>query len=122
STREIIGYDVDFCRAVAKAIGVPLEVKPVAVEARIPELIQGRVDIVAAAMGYSDARAQQIGYSKTYFVSRQRILVHSNAGIANWDQLAGKKISAIKGSDTEAFIRQLMPKVQTVTFQDPATS
>jgi polar amino acid transport system substrate-binding protein len=65
TTREIIGYDVDFCRAVAKAIGVSLEVKPVSVEARIPELTQGRVDIVAAAMGYSDMRAQQIGYSKT---------------------------------------------------------
>ncbi len=122
ATREIIGYDVDFCRAVATAIGVPLEVKPIAVEARIPELIQGRVDIVSAAMGYSDARAQQIGYSKTYFVSRQRILVRADAGIANWDQLADKKVSAIKGSDTEAFIRQLIPKAQTVTFQDPATA
>src|SRR5882724_7579914 len=47
-TREIVGYDIDMCRMVAEAMGVKLEVKPMSVEARIPELLQGRVDILAA--------------------------------------------------------------------------
>ena len=62
-TREIVGYDIDICRKVAESLGVALEIKPMAVEARIPELIQGRVDILAANLGWSKERAQQIDYS-----------------------------------------------------------
>jgi hypothetical protein len=40
-TREIVGYDVDTCRAVARALNVKLELKLVSVDARIPELMQG---------------------------------------------------------------------------------
>lgn len=39
-TREIQGYDIDYCAAIAKSLGVKLEIKPVSVPARIPELQQ----------------------------------------------------------------------------------
>ena len=101
ATREIVGYDVDIA-APSRTFGVPLEVKPIAVEARIPELIQGRVDILGGD-GLFRRPGAQIGYSKTYFVSRQRILVRKDDRHRQCP--ADKKISAIKGSDTEAFIR-----------------
>ncbi|WP_164139902.1 transporter substrate-binding domain-containing protein, partial [Stenotrophomonas maltophilia] len=69
--RQIVGYDVDICQKVAESLGVALELKPIAVEARIPELIQGRVDILAANLGYTPERAQQIDFSFSYFVSQQ---------------------------------------------------
>src|SRR3569623_769664 len=52
-TREPQGYDVDFCAAVAKALGVKLELKLISVPARIPELMQGRVDVLAANLGWT---------------------------------------------------------------------
>ena len=36
-TRAVVGYEVDICKAVADSLGVPLELKLIAVEARIPE-------------------------------------------------------------------------------------
>src|SRR6218665_3332065 len=48
-TREIIGYEVDLAQAVAKKLGVKLKLKQLAVAARIPELQQGHVDILAAS-------------------------------------------------------------------------
>ncbi len=80
-TRETVGYEVDICKAIAKDLGVKLELKLLAVEARIPELTQGRVDLLSAALGYSDERAQQIDFSLTPFVSRQMILVKSASDI-----------------------------------------
>src|SRR6478609_2585466 len=56
-TRETQGYDVDFCAAVAKALGVKLELKLISVPARIPELMQGRVDVLAANLGWTPDRA-----------------------------------------------------------------
>ena len=37
-TREIIGYEVDLARAIATRLGVKLQIKQLAVAARIPEL------------------------------------------------------------------------------------
>lgn len=118
ATRETVGYDVDLCRAVAADLGVTLEVKPIAVEARIPELMQGRVDIVSAALGYTLDRAKQIDYSNTSYVSMQKMLVKSGAA-TTLDDLATKKISAPKGSTSEKYLRAVLPEATVLTFQDP---
>lgn len=47
-TREMPGFDVDLCNAIAKQLGVTAEVKPVSVEARVLEVKLGRVDITVA--------------------------------------------------------------------------
>jgi polar amino acid transport system substrate-binding protein len=121
-TREIVGYDVDICRKVADALAVKLELKPMSVEARIPELAQARVDILAANLGWTKERAQQIDYSYSYFVSQQKVLVAADSGIATLEQLAGKKVSALKGSSSEQAVRRVIPTAETVTFQDSSSA
>lgn len=121
-TRQIIGYDVDMCQKVADSLGVTLELKPIAVEARIPELIQGRVDILAANLGHTKERAEQIDFSYSYFVSQQKLMVTKESGLTSIDKLAGKKITAIKGSSSEQGVRRLIPTAETVTFQDTSSA
>lgn len=118
-TREITGYDVDFCKAVAKSLGVKLDLKPIAVAARIPELQQGRVDVVIANLGWSAERAEQIAYSNQYFASQQKVAARKESGFAKVQDLAGKRISATKGSSSEMAVRKALPTATTVTFQDP---
>jgi polar amino acid transport system substrate-binding protein len=122
STRKIVGYDVDMCQKVADALGVKLELKPMSVEARIPELQQGRVDILAANLGWSKEREKQIDYSYSYFVSRQMILVRANSGVTELSQLAGKKVSALKGSSSAQGVRRVIPEAETVTYQDSSSA
>jgi polar amino acid transport system substrate-binding protein len=121
-SRQIVGYDVDICQKVADAIGVPLELKTIAVEARIPELSQGRVDILAANLGYTAERGKQIQFSDTYFVSQQKLMTTKESGFTTIDQLNGKKISALKGSSSEQGVRRLIPTAETVTFQDTSSA
>ncbi|KQS82471.1 cysteine ABC transporter substrate-binding protein [Methylobacterium sp. Leaf361] len=121
-SRQIVGYDVDICQKVADAIGVPLELKTIAVEARIPELTQGRVDILAANLGYTAERGKQIQFSDTYFVSQQKLMTTKESGLTAIDQLAGKKITALKGSSSEQGVRRLIPTAETVTFQDTSSA
>lgn len=121
-TRQIVGYDVDICQKVADALGVSLELKGIAVEARIPELLQGRVDILAANLGYTPERAQQIDFSYSYFVSQQKLLTTKDSGIKTLEGLAGKKVTAIKGSSSEQGVRRLIPTAETVTFQDTSSA
>lgn len=121
-TREIVGYEIDLCQGIADAIGVKLELKPLAVEARIPELTQSRVDVISGALGYSDERARQIDYSLTSFVSRQMLLVKTGSGIEKLADVKDKKISAPKGSSSEKFVRSLYPDANILTFQDPPSA
>lgn len=118
-TRQIQGYEVDLCQAIADDLGVKLELKLIAVEARIPELTQGRVDVISAALGYTEERAQQIDYSNASFVSMQKLLVKKDSGFDTIDSLADKKISAPKGSSSERFVREVLPNANLLTFQDP---
>lgn len=121
-TRQIVGYDVDICQKVADALGVSLELKAIAVEARIPELLQGRVDILAANLGYTPERAQQIDFSYSYFVSQQKLLTTKESKITTFEGLAGKKVTALKGSSSEQGVRRLIPTAETVTFQDTSSA
>lgn len=118
-TREIQGYDIDFCAAVAKSLGVKLEIKPISVPARIPELQQARVDVLAANLGWTAERAEQIAFSDSYFVSRQMAASRRADRFKSPADLAGKRVAAAKGSTSEMAAKKSIPNVTTVTFQDP---
>jgi polar amino acid transport system substrate-binding protein len=118
-TREIQGYDVDFCKSVAQSLGVKLELKPISVASRIPELQQKRVDVVIANLGWSAERAEQIAFSHQYFASEQKVAVRQDSGYTKLKDLEGKRISATKGSSSELAVRKALPTAKTVTFQDP---
>lgn len=119
STREVQGYDVDFCKAIAKSLGVKLELKLISVAARIPELQQNRVDVIAANLGWTPERAEQIAYSDSYYASLQKLAVKHTSGFKSVPDLAGKRISAPKGSTSELAVRKVLPTASTITFQDP---
>ncbi|EJL91030.1 periplasmic component of amino acid ABC-type transporter/signal transduction system [Herbaspirillum sp. CF444] len=117
-TRQVVGFDVDMCGAVAKELGVKLEHKGVSVEARIPELTLGRVDLVSAALGYTKERAQQIDFTSAHYQTPIKLIAHSDGGFTKTDDLAEKRISANKGSTPELYARRAFPKATILTFQD----
>jgi len=57
---QIVGFDVDMCSAIAAKLGVKMRQRSLTVEARLPALIQGEVDLVSGALGYTRERARQI--------------------------------------------------------------
>lgn len=117
-TRETQGYDVDYCAAIAKALGVKLELKLISVPSRIPELMQSRVDVLAANLGWTPERAQQIAFSESYFVSNQMVAARRADKFKTPADLSGKRVAAAKGSTSEAGARKYIPNVTTVTFED----
>ena len=118
-TRETQGYDVDFCSAIAKSLGVKLELKLVAVPARIPELQQARVDVLAANLGWTAERAEQIAYSDSYYVSLTKAASKRADKFKGVSDLSGKRVAAAKGSTSEAAARKVIPNVEVITYQDP---
>jgi polar amino acid transport system substrate-binding protein len=121
-TRKIVGFDVDMCEALSKQMGLKLEHKPISVEARVPELSLGRVDVVSAAFGYTKERAEQVDFTASHYQTPIKLIVPVDGGLEKVDDLADKKISAIKGSTLELFARRVLPNATVLTFQDGPTA
>jgi polar amino acid transport system substrate-binding protein len=117
-TRQIVGFDVDMCDALAKQMGLKFEHKGISVEARVPELSLGRVDVVSAAFGYTKERSEQVDFTSAHYQTAIKLVVPVNSGLNKVEDLAGKKISAIKGSTLELFARRALPTATVLTFQD----
>ena len=115
-TREIVGYEVDLVNAIAKKIGVKPVLKQIAVAARIPELQQGHVDLVAAGLTHNKEREPQIDFSLTTFVTGQKAIVKKDSGITDVPQLSGKKVLTIRGGTQEPNIKKAVPGAEVVTF------
>src|SRR3954468_22276372 len=115
--RDVVGYEVDIGRAIAAKLGVKPVFKQVAVAARIPELQQGRVDLLAASLTHNREREAQVDFSLTTFVTGQKVIVKASSGIADVPQLAGKKVLTVKGGTQEANVRKAVPSVDVVTFE-----
>lgn len=121
STRTVQGYDVDICNAVAAEMGVKAEIKPVSIEARIPSLQQKQMDILAAGLAYSPQRAEQVGFSDAYYVSPNIIAAKTSKNYASVKDLTGKRISFVKGSISENYIKGEVPDASAVGYEDITT-
>ncbi|MFJ7883850.1 ABC transporter substrate-binding protein [Pseudomonas sp. NPDC096917] len=116
-TRQIIGYEIDLGNEVAKDLGVKPVYKQISVAARIPELQQGRVDLLAASLTHNKERESLVDFSSSILITGQKALVKKSSGITSLDQLAGKKVLTVKGGTQEPNIRKAIPTAQVVTFE-----
>ena len=116
-TRTIVGYDVDFCREIAAKLGVKLELKPVTSSTRMPDLITGKIDMIAATMTKNEERAKQIDFSYMYFYTEQKFLTRKGA-VKKLADLEGKKLGTSKGSTSEQNAKKALPAATILSFDD----
>ncbi|CDM62901.1 MULTISPECIES: ABC transporter substrate-binding protein [Rhizobium] len=119
-TREMVGFDVDLCRAIARELGVNAEIKPVSVEARVPEVKLGHVDIAVANLAYTLSRAEQIQFSDPYYLAKEMLIVKANDPGQKKADFEGKRLASTKGSTSELAIRK--NKSDALTFQDTGSA
>lgn len=119
-TRELVGFDVDLCHAVGKRLGVAVKLTPLSIEARVPEVKMGRVDIAIANLFYTLGRAEQIQFSNAYYLAREIILTRASDPGTTRNDFKGKRLSATKGSTAEIGIK--LNESEPVTFQDTGSA
>ncbi len=121
-TRSVVGYDVDVCQAVGRKLGAKVQIKPVSIEARIAELQQGHMDLLGAGLAFTPLRGEQVAFSDAYYVSENVLAVRAGRGITVPGELEGKRISYVKGSISEAYIRQALPGATAIGFEDVSSA
>lgn len=115
-TREMVGFDVDLCNAIARHLGVAAKITPLSVEGRVPEVKLGRVDVTIANLAYTLSRAEQIQFSDPYYLAKEMLAVRASETGAHKTDFAGKRLSAAKGSTSELAVK--LNHSDPLTFQD----
>jgi polar amino acid transport system substrate-binding protein len=114
---KIQGFDIDFVRAMAKAIlGDADRYQLVVITAaqRIPALQSGQVDLVARAMTMTCDRWKQIAFSSEYYRAGQKIMVRAGSKATTLADLAGQRVCAPLGTSSMDNLVRLQPKAVAV--------
>ena len=104
---EIVGFDIDIAKEVAKDLGVELEVKDMDFDGLLVALQAGKVDMVFAGMTPTDERKENADFSDIYYTATHRFILRSGeeGSVKSFDDLKGKKIGVQKGSIQEGIAK-----------------
>ncbi|HEY5996647.1 MAG TPA: transporter substrate-binding domain-containing protein [Candidatus Deferrimicrobiaceae bacterium] len=116
-TGETVGVDADLAAAIAKRLDVKLRLKAVTAAGWIPDLLDGKVDLVAAAVASTPDRAKLVDFSQPYFSTTQRVLARKGT-VSTVKELAGKKVGVGPGSPAEREIKAQAPGAACYFFSD----
>ncbi|MCL2128392.1 MAG: amino acid ABC transporter substrate-binding protein [Treponema sp.] len=97
---EIVGYDVDLAREVAKRMGVELVLQPIDWAAKEQELNTGEIDCIWNGFTITEERKKNVLYSPPYLRNAQVIVVKGDSSVNSMNDLAGKTAGTQAGSSS----------------------
>ena len=95
---EIVGFDIDMAREVAKRANIEVEFKPIDWNAKEAELLGKRVDALWNGLTILEERKEKILFTDPYMVNKQIIIVKAGSPIKTKADMAGKVVGAQEGS------------------------
>ena len=109
------GYSIDLCMKVVDKVKEVLEKPdlnvrfvPVTPQTRIPLLANGTIDIECGSTTNKLSRQEQVSYLPTTFITGTKLLVKKDSGIAQLEDLVGKRIALAQGTTNERVIKAMI--------------
>ena len=117
-TNKIIGYDIDVAEAIAKKIGVPLEVTEMQFTGLIPSLQNGQADLVIAAMYITPQRKEVVDFADPYMDTGMVVAVRKDdTAIKGPNDLNGKVVGVKTGATSEKVAQDMNEKGAKITIK-----
>ena len=107
ASNEPDGYDVQYCKDMAKALGVKAVIVETPSSERIPALVSKRIDVLIASTSISPQRAMSVSFSQPYVNYTNVVLTRKDAGIEGFEDLRGRTIGGVTGTTTEQELQVL---------------
>jgi general L-amino acid transport system substrate-binding protein len=123
-----IGFDIDFCRAVAAAVfndPEAVEFVPLTAAERGPALQTGEIDLLARNVTWTSSRDAQWGnFTMVTFYDGQGMMVRKDLGATTLEDLDGATVCVTTGTTTELNLadnfRGRGLEFEAVTFEETA--
>ena len=106
---QIVGFDIEIAKELAKDLGVKLEIKDMAFDGLLVTLQSSdKLDMIFAGMTPKPERLENADFSDIYYTATHRFMVRKGdeTSITSMDDLKGKKIGVQKGSIQEDIAKE----------------
>ena len=109
---EIMGFDIDLAKQIAKDAGKTLKVENMNFDSLIVALNAGKIDFIASGMTITPERQASVSFSEPYYEATQMVLVNKdNNSINSLDDLKGKHIAVQLGSTGDIMAKSYSQQV-----------
>lgn len=114
----VVGFDIDILKYIGRKLGVIVRFEQVTSKNRIPMIVSGSVDIVAASMTHKKSRDKVMDFSISYFFDGQAMLVRKDEKGTSYKDFENKKVGAIQGATSGENFKSIQPKAKVVYFHE----
>ncbi len=101
---DIVGFDIDLSRAVAKKLGMEIEYKSINWDSKILDLNAGNIDLIWNGLSITPERMEQTSMSKPYLSNNQIVITRVDENIKTIKDLDGKIVGTQNQSSGEEII------------------
>ena len=96
--KNVVGYSIDYLKAVAKEAGLEVEFRNTAWDGIFAALESHQADIIASSVTITEKRKKAMGFSDPYCEIRQAVVVPVGSAIKSLKDLDGKKVGGQIGT------------------------
>lgn len=96
--QNIIGFDIDLAKEVAKRMDVKLKLQPINWDSKEQELDTGNIDCIWNGLTYSEERAEKMLCSTPYMENHQVLVLPVNSKIKSLADVKKQSVGVQKGS------------------------
>ncbi len=116
---KMSGFDVDIANALCKAIQAKCELIKQRWDRIIPDLVDGKYDLVVSSMSITAERRQKIDFTNPYYYTPAKFVAKKDSDLpATLDALKGHKIGVQKATTHEQqLVRKLGSSVEIVRYE-----
>ena len=102
--QEVVGIDVEICRAVAGHMGKKFLVETVDFDSVIPAVVSGKADLAAAGITITEDRKKNVDFSIPYVKTGIVVISKKSNPFKDVAQLKGKRIGVQSGTTSENYV------------------
>lgn len=114
---EYVGYDVDLIKAIAEKAGFEIELRAMAFDSVITEVVSSKDTIGVSGISITEERQKNVDFSAGYINAGLIVVVKKGSGLATKEDLAGKKIGAQLGTTSDFAAEEITGLSNTSTYK-----
>ncbi|MFO1068291.1 MAG: transporter substrate-binding domain-containing protein [Geminicoccaceae bacterium] len=123
---QLIGFEIDVAKQLAKDMGVEAEFVPTAWDGIIPALIAGKFDVIISGMSITPQRNLTVNFSEPYAYSGLRVAASTKIKdkVKSLEDLNSPDITFAlrRGATPVPVVQKLFPKANLVQFDEDGAS
>ena len=118
---EVVGIDVEICKAIAKELGKELAVEDVEFDSVIPSLTAGKAELAAAGITITEDRKMKVDFSHPYVRTGIVFVYAKDKPFEKGEDAKGKRVGVQNGTTSADYVREQLGQ-EPEMFDSPASA